>query len=132
MSYYFNKQETDKLLAQKLSTSELDNAIDQALLKAKESGEFKGEKGEQGEQGVAGKDGKDGTKGEKGDKGDKGDRGEQGIQGIQGEKGTDGYTPQKGVDYFTDDDKQELIAELTPTIENMLNAQIEEIEYGTY
>ena len=51
----------------------------------------------------------------------KGDKGEQGIQGIQGETGApgpkgdkgdtgaDGHTPVKGVDYFTEADKQELV-----------------------
>ena len=54
--------------------------------------------------------GEQGIKGEKGDKGDKGDtgpqgeKGEQGIQGIQGVPGKDGYTPVKGVDYFTEED----------------------------
>jgi hypothetical protein len=43
---YYNKQETDDLLAKKLSTNELDSAIDQALLEAKESGDFKPIKGE--------------------------------------------------------------------------------------
>lgn len=52
---------------------------------------------------------KDGEKGEKGDKGDKGD---QGIQGVQGAKGDDGYTPQKGVDYWTEGDKEEIKADL--------------------
>ena len=56
-------------------------AVEKALEEAKESGDFKG------------------------DKGDKGDRGEQ---GIQGKKGDDGYTPQKGVDYFTDEDVKSL------------------------
>ena len=108
---YYDKKETDDLLNEKLSTNDLDNAIDQALLEAKESGDFKG------------------------DKGDKGDRGEQGIQGEkgeQGENGEDGYTPVKGTDYFTDADKQEFITELTPTIENLINQAIGEIEYGTY
>ena len=56
-----------------------------------------------------------GAKGAKGDKGDRGERGLQGIQGMQGaqgpqgEKGQDGYTPIKGVDYFTEADKQELV-----------------------
>ena len=48
-----------------------------------------------------------GDKGEKGDKGDKcdmGPQGAQGVQGIQGVPGKEGYTPQKGVDYFTDED----------------------------
>lgn len=43
LSNYYNKQETDNLLKEKLSTDELDNAIDQALLEAKESGDFKGD-----------------------------------------------------------------------------------------
>lgn len=66
-------------------------------------------------------------KGEKGDKGDKGDIGPQGIQGpkgdigpegIQGPKGDvgpkgemgePGYTPIKGVDYFTENDINTII-----------------------
>ena len=48
-----------------------------------------------------------------GPKGDKGDTGEQGIQGIQGE---DGYTPVKGVDYYTEADKQEIIAAVLASI----------------
>jgi hypothetical protein len=47
-----------------------------------------------------GVDGEDGAKGDKGDKGD---------QGIQGEKGVDGYTPVKGIDYFTEADKTEIV-----------------------
>ena len=54
-------------------------------------------------------------------KGDKGDKGEPGIQGVQGETGApgpkgdkgdtgaDGHTPVKGIDYFTEADKQELV-----------------------
>ena len=192
---YYDKEETDDLLNEKLSTNELDNAIDQALLEAKESGDFKGEKGEQGiqgergekgEQGIAGKDGKNGAngisathswngttltitsasgtssanlkgeRGEKGEKGeqgerglqgeqgvqgiqgiqgiqgDKGDRGEQGIQGIQGEKGDKGDTPVKGTDYFTEADKQSFVAEITTTIEGLINQAIGEINNGTY
>ena len=41
----------------------------------------------------------------KGDKGDKGDRGEQ---GEKGNAGNDGYTPERGVDYWTDTDKAEI------------------------
>lgn len=57
-----------------------------------------------------------GLKGDKGEKGDKGDTGEQGVQGIQGIQGiqgvpgNDGYTPVKGVDYFTDEDVEEIVA----------------------
>ncbi len=34
------------------------------------------------------------------------------LNGKKGDKGDNGYTPQKGVDYYTDAEKQELIAEL--------------------
>ncbi len=46
----------------------------------------------------------DGTDGAKGDKGDTGERGEKGTDGK------DGHTPQKGVDYYTDDDKAEMVS----------------------
>lgn len=45
-------------------------------------------------------------------------RGPQGLQGAQGEKGAKGdtgpagHTPVKGVDYFTEADKQELVNEV--------------------
>lgn len=42
-------------------------------------------------------------------KGEKGDTGDTGPQGEQGPAGTDGYTPVKGTDYFTDEDKTELV-----------------------
>ena len=54
-----------------------------------------------------------GEKGRKGDKGDKGDRGEDGINGkngINGKDGADGHTPVKGVDYYTEADKNEIIS----------------------
>lgn len=41
----------------------------------------------------------------KGDKGDKGDKGEPGNNGING---ADGYTPIKGIDYWTEEDKTEI------------------------
>lgn len=62
-----------------------------------------------------------GEKGDKGDTGEQGPQGEQGLQGIQGEKGdqgepgadgaagADGYTPVKGVDYYTEADKAEIV-----------------------
>lgn len=59
-------------------------------------------------------------------KGDKGDTGEHGLQGLKGDKGDtgeqgpagkDGYTPVKGTDYFTEEDKTELIDELEQRLE---------------
>lgn len=58
-------------------------------------------------------------KGEKGVKGDKGDRGDQGATGRQGEpgiNGQDGRTPIKGIDYYTEEEKQELIGEIKDDI----------------
>lgn len=49
---------------------------------------------------------KNGSKGIQGEKGEKGDTGEQ---GVPGERGADGYTPVKGTDYFTEEDKTELV-----------------------
>ena len=49
-----------------------------------------------------------GPPGDKGDKGDKVDKGDKGDTGPQGERGS---TPQKGVDYFTPEDIQEVANE---------------------
>lgn len=38
-----------------------------------------------------------------------GEKGDTGPQGKKGDTGADGYTPVKGVDYFTADDKNELV-----------------------
>ena len=59
---------------------------------------------------------KDELKGDKGDTGERGIQGIQGVQGIQGEKGDDGYTPIKGTDYFTAEDKQEIVNETASKI----------------
>lgn len=74
-------------------------AVENALEKAKESGDFKGDKGDKGEKGEKGDKGDTGEKGATGPKGDKGDAGAtgpQGIQGIQGNKGEKGDTGEKG------------------------------------
>lgn len=42
----------------------------------------------------------------------KGDRGDKGDKGDQGEKGDDGYSPQRGTDYWTEEDKAEIIEEV--------------------
>ena len=47
---------------------------------------------------------KDGEKGDKGDPGDKGDT------------GADGYTPVKGTDYWTDEDKAEIINDVLESL----------------
>ena len=94
-------------------------AIAQSVRNDANNGIFKGEKGDQGVKGDKGEPftyddftaeqlaalkGEKGDKGDRGLQGEKGDTGAAGAQGIQGEKGADGYTPQKGVDYFTEED----------------------------
>ena len=53
-----------------------------------------------------------GPQGPKGDKGEPGEQGAAGKDGTDGAPGKDGYTPQKGVDYFTEADKTEMVAEV--------------------
>lgn len=53
--------------------------------------------------------GPQGEQGPKGETGEQGPKGEQGPQGEQGPAGADGKTPVKGVDYFTSDDKVEML-----------------------
>lgn len=67
----------EESLGDYLLSSELSSAIETALAEAKASGEFDGATGATG------------------------------ATGAQGEKGEDGYTPVKGVDYYTDADKAE-------------------------
>ena len=69
------------------------------------SADLKGEKGDRGERGLQG------MQGERGADGAKGDKGERGEQGVQGEKGDPGYTPKRGIDYWTDEDKEEIGAD---------------------
>lgn len=53
-----------------------------------------------------------GPQGPKGDQGDPGPQGETGAQGPQGPAGADGYTPQRGVDYWTEADKQQMVQDV--------------------
>ena len=64
-----------------------------------------------------------------GAKGDTGPTGPAGPQGPAGATGADGYTPQKGVDYYTDADKQEMAEEVMaaqPKMELLHSATIPE------
>ena len=77
----------------------------------------KGDAGVPGKDGVAGPAGPVGPQGPKGDKGATGDTGAVGPQGPEGKQGTpgqngkDGHTPTRGVDYWTEDDKQSIFNE---------------------
>ena len=82
---------------------------------------FEGSVGPRGPQGATGPIGPQGPRGEKGEKGDKGNQGIQGIQGPQGEKGK---TPVKGVDYYTETEKQDFVKEVLDAL-----PIAEEVEY---
>lgn len=53
---------------------------------------------------LRGESGEQGPQGEQGLQGERGPQGEPGPQGLTGAAGENGYTPVKGVDYFTDED----------------------------
>ena len=96
-SFYIDRDLTTTVTISTLTTTDtIDTFIEEALLEAKESGDFKGEKGEQGEKGEKGERGIQGERGEQGEKGERGERGLQGEQGVQGEKGADGAKGDKG------------------------------------
>lgn len=67
-----------------------------------------GPKGETGATGPQGEKGEIGDTGPQGPKGDKGEKGDTGATGAAGADGKDGYTPVKGTDYWTEEDKAEI------------------------
>lgn len=67
-----------------------------------DNGDFIGEQGPQGPSGQDGKDGKDGR---------------DGTDGKDGKNGQDGYTPVRGTDYWTEEDKAEIIEDVENDIE---------------
>lgn len=137
---YVDEQDTKTLEnAKEYADKQVQNVVETYVNEHKE--ELKGDKGEKGDTGDTGKTGPQGEQGPQGDKGNPGEtgpqgpQGEQGIQGpagpqgVQGEKGdtgangTDGKTPVKGVDYFTEADKQEII--------NFVKSEIDLSDYAT-
>lgn len=124
-----------------LTDAALAEAITQALAEAKASGQFDGAPGEAGADGgyyapsvdddgnltwthsadnmpavtganIKGPRGDTGPQGPQGDKGDTGATGAQGPAGADGSPGADGYTPVRGVDYWTDADQQQIVADV--------------------
>lgn len=98
-----------------LESSELPEAVNVALTQAKESGKFDGKNGETGPigpQGPAGPQGEKGEPGANGKDGQPGQPGKDGKDGSPGKDGVDGKTPVKGVDYWTDAEKNEFCNEI--------------------
>lgn len=111
----------------KLDSSVLPGAINDAIAQAKESGDLKGEKGEDGISATHSWNGTiltitsaSGTSSAnlKGDKGERGEPGADGEKGADGAQGADGYTPVRGTDYWTDTDKEEIKAYVDEAILN--------------
>lgn len=121
-----------------LKNTDLADTITEALAEAKASGEFDGDPGVDGADGgyytpnvdndgnltwtpsadnmpavtganIKGPQGDTGPQGPQGDKGDTGATGAQGPAGADGSPGVDGYTPVRGVDYWTDADQQAIV-----------------------
>lgn len=108
-----------------------------------------GPQGPQGIQGIQGEQGPQGIQGEQGEQGPAGDngtsishswngtiltitsasgtsssnlqgpQGEQGLQGPQGPQGEPGITPQKGTDYFTEAEIQEIVNQVAAKFTNV-------------
>lgn len=72
----------------------------------------------QGPQGERGLQGPQGPQGPQGEQGSQGVQGERGPQGEKGDTGDPGYTPRKGVDYWTPDDKQSIIDDVLNALPN--------------
>lgn len=108
--------------------------IAQSVRDDADRGLFRGEKGDTGSQGPRGQQGLQGPAGPQGEKGDTGSQGPQGKQGLQGprgyqgprgekgatgepgKEGAAGYTPQRGVDYWTQADETELVEKISNTV----------------
>lgn len=78
----------------------------------------KGDKGDRGEMGYQGPQGVTGPQGPQGPQGLKGEQGAQGPQGEPGRNGQDGKTPVRGTDYYTEADKQAMIADVLDALKS--------------
>jgi hypothetical protein len=81
---------------------------------------LKGPKGDPGEAGPPGADGNDGAVGPAGPAGD------------TGAKGEDGYTPVKGVDYYTEEDKEGLAKEVLEIVPTPTAVDLSNFSNGTW
>lgn len=115
LSNYYNKSEVDA----KIDAIEL----------------IPGPQGEKGEKGDTGEQGPKGDKGDAGEQGPQGIQGEQGLPGQDGAQGEAGYTPVKGTDYWTEEDKAEIetyvdnsVKTKTASLEALLQDMLEIIQ----
>lgn len=115
------------------TSQELYNQVKQDLDEGKLKGE-KGDKGDVGSMGPTGPQGPQGVQGIQGATGLTGPQGPQGAQGIQGEtgltgpKGDPGYTPQKGVDYWTTEEVDAVTADAVGKAEEVANTVVSDLQ----
>ena len=104
--------------------TDAENAIAEAervaeeLRAAKDNGEFNGPQGPKGDVGAAGPQGEQGKQGEPG---------KDGENGKDGAPGADGNTPQKGVDYYTPEEKVALVEEISSTVTGDIETALDAI-----
>lgn len=117
---YATEQQLGELSADKLDKTELTTAINTALTQAKNSGEFKGDPG------TPGSNGKDGTSVTVSNVSESTADGGTNVVTFSdgkklnvknGSKGSDGKTPIKGTDYFTEADKEEIARQAAGMVE---------------
>ena len=113
-------------------------ALKEEVVRKLENGEFIGEQGPPGpigpqgpagEMGPIGPQGPAGERGPIGPQGPVGETGPIGPQGPQGETGAAGYSPVRYIDYWTEEDKQQILSEvqvLTDAEIDMLNTLLME------
>jgi len=93
--------------------------------------------GKDGRDGIDGRDGVDGKDGRDGIDGRDGVDGKDGRDGVDGQDGADGYTPVKGTDYWTEDDRKEMIEAVIqaiglPTVTTADNGKILQVVNGVW
>nr|DAH47176.1 MAG TPA: BppU domain protein [Caudoviricetes sp.] len=146
-----NKSLADLHIKQNYTADDIHFVDGMSFQEKYDKGELKGQKGEQGLQGEKGEKGDQGERGQDGTNGVDGINGKDGTgitkseivngelvvtysdgnsanlgkvvgeNGQKGQDGVDGRTPEKGVDYFTDEDKTNFTAKITNNLEPMFN-----------
>lgn len=108
------------LYNQLLKEIEKGNEIAQSVRDDADAGKFDGAPGPKGDIGPQGPQGETGEQGPIGETGPKGDKGDKGDTGNTGPAGADGYTPVRGVDYWTAEDVQQIVTEAVEHVKNAM------------
>ena len=98
------------------------------VIKDLDEGKLKGEKGDKGDVGPMGPTGPQGPQGAQGIQGETGPVGPKGEKGETGPQGDPGYTPQKGVDYWTTDEVDAVTADAVGKAEEAANAVVSDLQ----